>query len=278
MEKDEQPQNEGTPVTDSTTQQEQQDSHSQPPTPQTPPQNQPTNNDTTQLFQLMLERERADNERLRREITAQQQTPPPVDRDALKQQYFDDPVAAMEQTVKRVMEPMLQPFGQFIQQQRQVSEYDRLKGEFRQTQFGSQLTPEIESAVDQMMAKSEPTIANLQAAFFATLGMKQMGLIRPSEPAQAQPGQLNLHLVPNTPPAPTNDMTPPHLRSSPPAAPRAQLANAAPKREYTENELRMMRTNNITPEEFDEMQKAAPSELESVYAKIKQRRTGGAQK
>jgi hypothetical protein len=193
---------------------------------------------------------------------------PPQSREDFNNQFWRDPMSIVD-TLKEELKKTVEPINQYISGQRTETQYDRMKGELK-TQFND-VWPHIESEVDRFVeaaaqAGNEVNAQLLNVAALAATGAYHRGLLQ---------GGNGAPLPPPAPPAPTPtppaqprvDMTtPPHLRPSAPTPPGHEQPQKPQVRELSENEKRLARERNMTPEQFLGWLEVPPDQV--VHSKI----------
>lgn len=143
---------------------------------------------------------------LQAELLAKNSTPAAPADDATR--FLESP----RQMIREELQSVVQPLIEFMGGIKKNDAYSNLKNECKRHATLGPLLTRVESIVDQVMANSEPTPQNLQAAIFTALGIEAAGL-------------ANTNTTPPTPPptAPSQPVstTPPYIPPSPPAPPRS---------------------------------------------------------
>lgn len=178
----------------------------------------------------------AERERQRAATAAQ----PSKDAD-LNKRYWDNPT----QVIREIMGDIVKPLNEFKDQFQAVSEYDKMKQEFKNDPKVKDKFLKVEHLIDQMVAGQKPSKALIQAAFTSVIGSVSLGLIPDIKLDDPTPN-------PNQPQGgsqPTNMNLPPHLRPSAPGAPRVD-PNKKKYRDLTENEETLRKQSNLSKEDF----------------------------
>lgn len=214
-------------------------------------------------------------ERLEKELAESKKPPEPSLADKTKE-FYDNPTKVIEEALKKTVQPLIEFRDEFKAQ----SAYEKLKTDFKaDPRYKAFLeTPGVESAVDQLMAKNQPTADAMRAVILGVKGGIDLGLITlPTAPA-TQPAA-------GTPPATqpaagappkVPDNLPPHLRPSAPPGPADEKGDDK-KSKYktmaegaTENQRRLARENGLTLEEYFEMNDVNPLDVISSKIGIKE--------
>lgn len=202
------------------------------------------------LYLSVLQDKNREIDTLRQQLSQKQQEaakPAPIT-PAQEQEFFANPVSTTRDLIKQELTEALAPFKGFIQQNQSETEYQRIKRTLRDNPVLGNLLKENESLVDQLMNGATVNENNVMAAIFQANGLKAAGLLNnQNQPITPQNTQASSQQPPVNQ-QPQNMSTPPHLRPTPPAAPR--LDNAPPKRQFTENEKRLMREWGMTEDEY----------------------------
>jgi hypothetical protein len=182
----------------------------------------------------------------------QQSAPPPAEE--LRDQYFANPVQVMRQEMQNIVAPINTQMQQFkrvigIMSNSQQFKYLRIPDFYNW--FVGQAA--------NIQQVTEQTLSALYASIVGTIAMQQPAVL----------GQMEAMFQPQVPQAPQNNTptqqqppipraqnhgnnpqvtTPPHLRPNSGNAPNPVQT---PQRDYTENEKRLMREQNLTPAQFD---------------------------
>lgn len=244
----------------------------QTPTPeqaaQTPsPTGQTSSPSTSQPFQgensfALMRQLLQEKERQIQQLQQQQQQPqqPQKSADELKQEFYNNPVAVIQNEVRNAIAPL----NDFMLQFRQQDEYSRIKNNYRNNPQFAQIFPSIEPLLDQAMQGAPVNDANVRTAIFSILGAAQVGLVQLSGQQHQQQMQQAQQPVPANNQPPVNPVvTPPHLRPSAPQAPVPQQ-NQTQVRQLTELERRLARENNMSDAEFLQHLYAQPNEILSL--------------
>lgn len=186
----------------------------------------------------------AELERLRRPA-------PPTPRNISAEEFFADPVSVIRSEITS----QIAPLNEFSAQVRRDTEYNKLKNRFlADAQFGPAVQ-KLGTYLDDLMSKLEPTVENMRNSITQLYG--QLALTNPEFFAPPKKDETPKE---DTPP---KMVTPPHLRPS--GAPSA--SKEVPKEKtYTENERRLMREANMTPEQWEAAMNA-PANLSGVRKK-----------
>lgn len=220
-------------------------------------QNQPDQN-IIALYDNVLREKEAELQRLRDQLTAQPQTPPtpPPTAEEQRQRFFNNPMDVLREEIQTAVSPLLE----FTKGIKKETEYDRLKNKYKADPRYTEVFPHIEGYVDQIMSRSEVNDANIRTAILVAIGALHSGEISSagtsngSSPQNRQPLQNNNQ--------PKTVVTPPHLRSTPPAAPKSNKSQQAPV--LTELEKRLAREKGMSPEEYVKFRDAKAGEVLNV--------------
>lgn len=151
------------------------------------------------------------------------------------------------ETVKTEMARTVGPLNERLQKSDAETAYDRAKARIKAMPQFKDVWQHIEGAVDEFArgaaAKGvEVNDALVDTAAINAFGAFQLGLL-PNKPGAPNPPAP-------TPPARTTVQDPPHLRPSVAAIPGRETNDKPAIRELTENEKRLAREKNQTPEQF----------------------------
>lgn len=211
---------------------------------------------------LQLEQEKRELEASKQQVAPQPEiTDPTASRDLL----FNNPDKFFEDKLNKALDKQLAPLKEFVSGFKAETAYEQMKRRYSvlpqyANYFG---IPEFVQAVDAMMAHNEVNEANMSAAVMAAIGAYHIGAITSETPLQPsnnrqQPTRQNT--PPNTSQQPSSMTHPAHLSSSPPPTPN-RPSNSTPTRVYSEQEKRVMREWNMTPEEYDLLMNAPADQV-----------------
>ena len=203
------------------------------------------------LYDNVLREKEAELQRLRDQLETKPVVPE-LTPDEQKQKFFNNPMDVLRQEINAALSPLLD----FASGVRKETEYDRLKTRFKNDARYSDVFPQIEGYVDQIMSKSEMTDQNMRTAILVAIGALHSGEIVPtatqtSTQTTTQTNNTNQNRI----------VTPPHLRSSPPNAPKTtKKSNVV----LTELEKRLARERGMSESDYIKFRDAKPSEVINV--------------
>lgn len=220
------------------------------PTPDTPP----TSTDKEDERDSLLRQQMAIISSMRQQLDdlTQKSNAPPVpaapSQDDLNKKFWEDPVSV----IRHEMEAMVAPIKEQLGKTAKKDAYVELKDRFRADPRFKMVIEKAEPYIDQLMAKQQPTEANLQAVIYGIRGAAALGDV---------PIQFD---DPTPTPTPTPkkadpSMLPPHLRPSAPQAPKGEEKKQV--RQLTELEKRLARENRMSDEEYLQMMELKPEEV-----------------
>lgn len=193
-------------------------------------------------------------ERLDR-LIAEQNAPPPKSPEEQSRDFFAAPEDRIDAVVKRRLEEALRstvaPLIAEQKQQKKVSDYQQIVNGLRNDpQRRFTLFDKVNQAVWELLANfEEVSVQQVAAAYFQAVGLyiANGGSVAVETPNLSNSNTNNINNN-NEPNRPSPVSTPPHLRSSAPAAPGT---TTKPKlRELTENEETLRRRNGQTKEQY----------------------------
>ena len=226
----------------------------------TQPTNSPPVEDVRKIMQEVLGETTRQNQQLKNQIAEMQKKqnePPPADREALKKEFYNDPIAAIEKVVSRVNAPL----NDFVAVTKNDNAYANIKNAIRNNpQFASKF-PKIEATVDNIVRQALDSGSPLSEGLVYSAVLSSIGLVEIGQ----VPGVSFRDPEPPVPPAnktePRNVITPPHLAPSSPPLPNN---NSAPRqRELTENEKRLARASKLSDKEYLDLLEGDSMKLES---------------
>ncbi len=209
-----------------------------------------SNTEVIAVYDQVLREQAEELRRLREEVTRRNAPPPPTS-DEQKQRFFNNPMDVLREEIQAGIAPILEITKGFKAQ----TEYDVIKNKFKNDPRYAEIFPSIESYVDQIMAKSEKTETNMRTAVLVAAGALQTGEIprqSSNNPAPKVPVNTNTNTNQNT------QVTPAHLRSTPPAPP---VPDNKPKIVMTELERRLAREQRMTDEEYVRFRDMRPGDV-----------------
>lgn len=220
-----------------------------PETPQTPiPPVIPTNSDRqVQILEALVREQNARIQAMQDARPATIAPAPAVSVEDSRTSYFNDPETRTRAILKEEMERTIAPLMELARGFRgEGTPYNSLKSQFKNDpRFKDLLSdPNIESAVDAMMAKSELKAENMTAALVNAAGLKMTGQLETVLIANG----IRPSAISSTPAPSPMPVTPPHIRPSAPPSPNTP--EPTKRRELTENELRLARERRMTKDVF----------------------------
>lgn len=195
------------------------------------------------------------------------ETPPPS-REDQNARFWKDPVGVVGDLINSELKKTVDPINQMLHAGRAETEYDRMKKDLK-GQFEAEW-PYIEGEIDRFVtaaaeAGNKITPELLNVAALASTGAMARGLL--PGPSNIAPAPSNGQPPVTPPQAPRNDMTtPPHLRPSAPPAPSNERGQPTQRRELSENERRLARERNMSPEQFLDWLEVPPDQV--VHSQI----------
>ena len=186
-------------------------------------------------------------------VTQATQPPKPTD-EQRNRSFFDQPAAAVRDLVREEINAAIAPLKDFVGTFAPRNEYDRIKETLKRDPQFAKIIGAAERHIDEAVYRSlapgqKPTEQLVRAAALTIYGAAAAGMLADVD--------LNTSRE-ETPPSPSNTSSgdnrpvysPPHLRPSAPPPPSRDVSNPADTYEFSENELRVMRENNMSKEEF----------------------------
>lgn len=184
---------------------------------------------------------KAQIDELRKKVDA----PPPPDPKAESKKFYDQPVETTREIVRHELQETIKPLNEFKDELKKDRDYDRIKTKFRSDPTYADFfkIPGAEAMIDEAMSRLPATDAAMTTVLFGLRGAAEFGHV----PALKAP--------PKPPAGP--DVTPPHLRPSPPPD-EPPATRDAREAEYIkgevgkldENARRLIREMGQTPEDF----------------------------
>lgn len=170
------------------------------------------------------------------------------------EQFWNDPLTTLRAEISTQIAPLLETAKKLNQQ----TVYQNLKQQFlADAQYGP-IVNKLGQHLDNLMQSLEPTIPNMRNAIHSLLG--QIAITNPELLLPAKKEE-----TPNPTPSPSPSMvTPPHLRPS--SSPLPSSEDNKPKKQYTENERRLMRELKMTEEQWENSMNA-PANLSTLRKK-----------
>lgn len=184
-------------------------------------------------------------------ITEATQPPKPTDAQQNKE-FFDNPAVITRRLIKEEIEAAVAPLKDFVGTFAPRNEYERIKDNLKKDpQFGKIMNA-AESHIDEAVRGSlkpgqTPTEQLVKAAALTIYGAAAAGML-PDVDLSA-PRTDDPPVPPKKGETPVS-YSPPHLRPSAPPPPTRDERNPADTYEFSENELRVMREQGMTKEEF----------------------------
>jgi hypothetical protein len=169
-------------------------------------------------------------------------------REITSEEYFQDPVKILRDEIAA----QLAPLTAFVGETKKNSAYQNIKAQFLADAKYGPLVTKLGAQLDNLMSNIEPTVPNMLNAVHALVG--QLAVSDPN------------FFAPSTPtPKPKEEETiPAHLRPSP--SPRPSSERTPTKKNYTENERRLMREAGMTEEQWENYMNA-PATLTGLRKK-----------
>lgn len=198
---------------------------------------------------------------------------PPRDKEAERALYFDDPGAATEQAISRVLsrelDQRMAPLQQLFAEQKKASVYSSAKGKAKSDPRFAQAFaqyPQLDALLDQQLSSvdftsltSDQVDQTVMMGVVQVVGALQMGLI---------PG-VSAQQIATPQPTPNQqvhemrqqNMEVPHMRPTAPTAPQAPR-NTPQRPPLTEAERTIMRINGFkSEEEYYQWMNISPTEV-----------------
>ena len=170
------------------------------------------------------------------------------------EEFFANPQQLLRAEVQNQMKPLVD----FTQQMQRERNYTQLKNRFLSDQRYTSIVNQLGYSLDQVMSQVEPTETNMFNAINTLIGQAYVN----NPNAFQQNNQQNNQEPKDEVPPITN--VPAHLR---PSNTRNKEQNNTPlKKDYTENERRLMRENSMTEDQW-EAYLSAPSSLKTIERK-----------
>ena len=152
--------------------------------------------------------------------------------------FFSSPTTVLDERDQRLINELnkiVAPLKEFASEVKSGTDLDKIKSRFRANPAYAEILdhPEAGQMVDRMLANQPINEGTVRAAVYAVKSAIDMGDITGVTLGKKAPDMSNM---------------PPHLRPSAPSAPRSP---SGPKRDYSENERRLMREMGISEEDWD---------------------------
>lgn len=161
------------------------------------------------------------------------ETPPPPSQEESTKKFYADPVGETRGIIRQELQETVAPLLDFVREFKGNNKYDQLKNKWRRDARFTAIFDSYEAYIDRALQNIEPTDAAMLSVLTSIAGSVSLGLISSGQPA------------PGGNPVP---VTPPHIRPSPPPAPKPQKK----ERIISEEQRRLMRENGMTEDEYFE--------------------------
>ena len=184
-------------------------------------------------------------ETMQAQIDGLKKRPEPT-KDEANKKFWDDPASFIQEQLREAVKPLVQ-FKEVVES---GTELDKIKKRLRANPKLAEILdhPEAGPLVDNML-NGQPINENVvRAAIYGVRGAIDAGDVPGITLTSSSERKEKV-----------SDMLPPHLRSSPPDPPRGQERKE--KKNYTENERRLMRELKMTEEDWERENSFQPNEV-----------------
>lgn len=165
-----------------------------------------------------------------------------------KEVTSDDFFANPAQVIRAEIDAQLSPLRAFVEQTKKDNAYGQLKAMFLNDAKYGPIVRKLGANLDNIMSNLVPNENNMFHAIHTLVGQLAVSnpeALLPEPPKEEIPREEKKPVIP------------PHLRPSAPPLPDKQEKKV--KKNYTENERRLMRENNMNEEQWEEMLNAPAS-------------------